>query len=115
MSPSAVVDIFVNVVSNLVVVVASPVITLCVTELDSSDVNGWFDVDSSALLLSVDDITASLVATKTSVVSAASEVTALSTVVVYTVLCASTNSGSFNGRRYDGSCVSAVIRLPVTV
>ena len=52
------------------------VVVLCIT----SDVNSWSDVDIAALLPSV-DITASLVATATVVVSAASEIIALSLVV----------------------------------
>jgi len=80
-----------RVVVVLVVVASSPVVVLCIAELDTSDVNSWSDVDIAALLPSV-DITTSLVATATDVVSAASEVISLSllvgAVVLDVVLCA---------------------------
>ena len=86
------------VVVVLVVVASSPVVVLCIAELDTSDVNSWFDVDIAALLPSV-DITTSLVATAADVVSAASEVIMLSLLVDAvdtgeSVLCPPANIGS---------------------
>jgi len=87
-----------RVVVVLVVVASSPVVVLCIAELDTSDVNSWFDVDIAALLPSV-DITTSLVATATDVVSTASEVIMLSLLVDAvdtgeSVLCPPANIGS---------------------
>jgi len=87
-----------RVVVVLVVVASSPVVVLCIAELDTSDVNSWFDVDIAALLPSV-DITTSLVATATDVVSTASKVIMLSLLVDAvdtgeSVLCPPANIGS---------------------
>ena len=85
------------VVVNLVVV--SPAVWVCIGEFDTSDVNGWFDVDTAVLLRSVDNITSPLVVTVEDVVSAASEVTALSAPVLFSVPSAPASTGSFSGRR----------------
>ena len=77
----------------------SPAVGVCIRKLDTSDVIGWFDVDTAALLPSVDNITALLVATVADVVSAASEVTALSAPVLFSVPSATAIAGSFSGRR----------------
>jgi len=95
---TVVVVVSTRVVVVLVVVASSPVVVLCIAELDTSDVNSWFDVDIAALLPSV-DITTSLVATATDVVSTASEVIMLSLLIDAvdtgeSVLCPPANIGS---------------------